>query len=103
MTLITAVEETYYEQGDEELDYDDDAPTEEATPVQPDDHMHRTTTPTTLMTPTMLMTPKVRKRMPSTNPESVSPSKGERRSGLGTVGNSSRRQKYYGYRNRRNC
>ena len=34
----TAVEETYYEQGDEELDYDDDAPTEEVTPAQLDDH-----------------------------------------------------------------
>ena len=32
----TVVEETYYEQDDEELDYDDDAPTEEATPAQDD-------------------------------------------------------------------
>ena len=34
----TVVEETYYEQGDEELDYDDDAPAEETTPAQLDDH-----------------------------------------------------------------
>ena len=34
----TAVEEDYYEQGDEELDYYDDAPTEEVTPAQLDDH-----------------------------------------------------------------
>ena len=34
----TVVEETYYEQGDEELDYDDDAPTEEVTPAQLEDH-----------------------------------------------------------------
>ena len=33
----TVVKETYYVQGDEELDYDDDAPAEEVTPVQLDD------------------------------------------------------------------
>ena len=33
-----AVEETYYEQGEEELDYDDDAPAEEATPAHSDDN-----------------------------------------------------------------
>ena len=33
----TVVEETYYERGDEELDYDDDAPTEEVTPARLED------------------------------------------------------------------
>ena len=33
----TVVEETYYEQGEEELDYDDDAPAEESTPAHLDD------------------------------------------------------------------
>ena len=31
------VEETYYERGEEELDYDDDAPVEEDAPAQIDD------------------------------------------------------------------
>ena len=52
----TVVEDTYYEQGEEELDYDDDAPVEESTPALL--LLWTTTTPTTrrrvlLLTPSL--------------------------------------------------